>query len=119
MLAVFPPRRFSSQGRRPQNGSASTVKLNYFIVRCGNRSNRIAVCIPNTIGGSGGEHTIAAREIAIALSFPLRCARIPPDSPEENLNAEASAYRFAVPDCAHPVLGAKPKVHDEKNSGAN
>ena len=39
MLAVFPPRRFSSQGRRPQNGSASTVKLDYFIVRCGNRSN--------------------------------------------------------------------------------
>src|SRR5437899_5123197 len=40
VLAVFPPRRFSSQGRRPQNGSASTVKLDYFIVRCGNRSNR-------------------------------------------------------------------------------
>jgi len=39
LLAVFPPRRFSSQGRRPQNGSASTVKLDYFIVRCGNRSN--------------------------------------------------------------------------------
>ena len=29
-LLCFPPRRFSSQGRRPQNGSASTGKLNYF-----------------------------------------------------------------------------------------
>jgi len=36
---VFPPRRFSSQGRRPQNGSANTGKLNYFIVRRQKRSN--------------------------------------------------------------------------------
>src|SRR5437879_5173934 len=28
-LLCFPPRRFSSQGRRPQNGSASTGKLKY------------------------------------------------------------------------------------------
>src|SRR5215831_1696757 len=41
VLAVFPPRRFSSQGRRPQNGSASTVKLDYFIVRCGRWSNKL------------------------------------------------------------------------------
>jgi len=40
-LLCFPPRRFSSQGRRPQNGSASTGKLNYFSVRCGNRSMRL------------------------------------------------------------------------------
>src|SRR5260370_5330583 len=39
-LLCFPPRRFSSQGRRPQNGSASTVKLSYSSVRCGNRSMR-------------------------------------------------------------------------------
>ncbi len=41
-LLCFPPRRFSSQGRRPQNGSASTGKLNHFSVCCGNRSNGIA-----------------------------------------------------------------------------
>ena len=35
---VFPPRRFSGHGGRPQNGSASTGKLNYSSVRCGNRS---------------------------------------------------------------------------------
>src|ERR1700739_284511 len=40
-LLCFPPRRFSSQSRRPQNGSASTVKLHHFIVRCGNRSNKM------------------------------------------------------------------------------
>src|SRR5579863_195942 len=40
-LLCFPPRRFSSQGRRPQNGSASTVKLHYFSVCCGNRSNEM------------------------------------------------------------------------------
>ena len=54
-LLCFPPRRFSSQGRRPQNGSASTGKLNYFSVRCGNRSMQ----------------RFADRR--------FRCARIPPD----------------------------------------
>jgi len=38
---VFPPRRISSQGRRPQNGSARTGKLSYFIVAYGNRSNQL------------------------------------------------------------------------------
>jgi hypothetical protein len=52
-LLCFPPRRFSSQGRRPQNGSASTAKLNYSSVRCGNRSMR-------------------------ALQNTQTCARIPP-----------------------------------------
>jgi membrane protease YdiL (CAAX protease family) len=42
-LLCFPPRRSFSQGRRPQNGSASTGKLNYFSVRSGNRSNGIPV----------------------------------------------------------------------------
>src|SRR5215469_550158 len=46
-LLCFPPRRFKSLGRRPQNGSASTVKLDYFIVRGGNRSMR-------SIVGAGG-----------------------------------------------------------------
>src|SRR5260370_16748067 len=41
-LLCFPSRRFSSQDRRPQNGSASTGKLHYSNVRCGNRSNLIA-----------------------------------------------------------------------------
>src|SRR5208283_2897494 len=41
-LLCFPPRRFSSRDRRPQNGSASTGKLHYSNVRCGNRSNSIA-----------------------------------------------------------------------------
>jgi len=39
---VFPPRRISSQGRRPQNGSARTGKLSYFTVAYGNRSNQLA-----------------------------------------------------------------------------
>src|SRR5882724_2550721 len=38
---VFRPGASSSHGRRPQNGSASTVKLHYSSVRCGNRSNGI------------------------------------------------------------------------------
>ena len=38
MLAVFSTWRFS-QGRRPQNGSASTVKLHYFSLCCGKASN--------------------------------------------------------------------------------
>src|SRR5580704_10192307 len=38
LLAVFPLRRFSSQGEPAQNGPASTGKLNYSSVCCGNRS---------------------------------------------------------------------------------
>src|SRR5258708_19626553 len=37
-LLCFAQRCFSSEGRRPQNGSASTGKLNHSSVCCGNRS---------------------------------------------------------------------------------
>jgi hypothetical protein len=50
-LLCFPPRRLSSQGERPQNGSASTGKLSYSSVRCGNRSMR-ALRIVNQCAGS-------------------------------------------------------------------
>jgi len=40
-LLCFPPRRYGSQGKRPQNGSTNTGKLKYFSVRRGNRSNGI------------------------------------------------------------------------------
>src|SRR4051812_7435915 len=84
-----PPRRFSSQGRRPQNGSASTVKLDYFIVRCGNRSNEMTFALrtpsilpfhsvthhlsfrpplcENSAGLSGGELTMLKRFLTVSL----------------------------------------------------
>jgi hypothetical protein len=40
MLAVYPQRLLTGNAARPQNGSASTGKLNQSIVRCGNRSTQ-------------------------------------------------------------------------------
>jgi hypothetical protein len=40
VLAVFSAAALQQPGRRPQNGSARTDKLNHFSVCCGNRSNQ-------------------------------------------------------------------------------
>src|ERR1700756_4916305 len=99
-LLCFPPRRLSSPGRRPQNGSASTGKLNHFSVCCGNRSNGIET----------------ERDSAAFCACPLygfaalmrESRRIPWREP----NAQALSYRFAMsrrPDavrlCANEEIG--------------
>ena len=56
-VLAFPPRRFISQGVPPQNGSASTGKLNYFSVRCGNRSIAMPAAVPRTLNHEGHEVT--------------------------------------------------------------
>src|SRR5579863_4897528 len=101
-LLCFPPRRFSSQSRRPQNGSASTGKLHYFNVCCGKASNR------NWFAGSFG----TLRGLPFCTFRPV-CARIPPI--RRNLNDEAFFCRFPLSARAYPVRFGTDEVGYEEN----
>src|ERR1035438_2519215 len=95
-LLCFPPRRCNSRDRRPQNGSASTGKLHYSNVRCGNRSNGIAAPPASSV-------LSVSSVVPRFCRFPLTCSRIPPGFPGGTTNDEAFSDRFAVSAGPDPV----------------
>ncbi len=131
-LLCFPPRRFSSQGRRPQNGSASTGKLNYFSVRCGNRSNEMGFrgCLaakqnhqprraPSITKDFTGEPCLRGTSCPSWLSF---CASSLPVRKFRRISwriqtmLKRYSYRFVLPARAGPVR-LRPNqevIHEER-----